>query len=81
MMSTDDKSLDISFLYMIINVDFICHVLVGATRRILCGPPKIREAKTEFVRTIRISKGEETENHLIASKQPSSKDGGIFFTE
>lgn len=58
-----------------------CHVLVGATRRILCGPPKIREAKTEFVRTIRMLRGEETENHSTASKQPSSKDADISFTE
>lgn len=57
------------------------YFLAGAIRRILCGPSKIRRAKTEFVRTIRISRDEEAENHWIASKQPSSKDGDISFTE
>lgn len=55
--------------------------MAGAIRRILCGPSKIRRAKTEFVRTIRISRDEEAENHWVASKQPSSKDGDISFTE
>lgn len=73
-----DKNLIVSLFNILI---WIRYFLAGATRRILCGPSKIRRAKTEFVRTIRISGDEEAENHSTASKQPSSKDGDISFTE